>query len=304
MRTAFEGALHGLPQHGVERARGCRAGKAPIAAGAGEDGELLLHPAGVAQDQDAAALDIEQRRDLRQHAFRQALDRFEIVERRGALDDHLEAAAGLDHAQELLIAPQRRRERGEELVGGQLGLCLVVIDVVVDDHAPLRRLAGLAGAQDDANRLVLELRADVIHQLEAGIVGLHHDVEENDGDVLGGAHELAAGFRRMGRDDLDALAVEAVIVKREAGPFVHGRVVVDDGDLPGRSGRSGGRRSAVLDHVHDVMLVGHSGSTSIMATSARSSFGAASGSLMRKTVPRPASDSSFSEPPRRRVTRL
>ena len=88
--------------------------------------------------------------------------------RRGGVDDDLEPAAGLDHALELVMAAQRRRQRREQLVGGELGLRLVVVDVVVDDHPPLRRLAGLAGAQDDADGLVLELVADVVDELEPG----------------------------------------------------------------------------------------------------------------------------------------
>src|ERR1035437_5345396 len=64
-------------------------------------------------------------------------------------------APRLHHALELLIAAQRRGQRGEQLVRRQLGLRLVVVDVVLDDDAALRRLAGLSGTQDDADGLVL-----------------------------------------------------------------------------------------------------------------------------------------------------
>ena len=136
-----------------------------------------------AQHQDAGAIDVEQRRDLGQHAFGQPLHRLEVEQGRGRVDDDLEPAARLDHALELLIAAQRRGQRREQLVGGELGLGLVVVDVVVDDDAPLRRLAGLSGAQDDAHGLVLELVADEFDQIEPGGVGLHDDVEQNDRDV-------------------------------------------------------------------------------------------------------------------------
>ncbi len=102
----------------------------------------------------------------------------------GRFEDDLEPAAGLDHALKLLIAAQRRGQRGEQLVGRQLGLRLVVVDVVIDDDLPLRRLAGLAGAQDDADGVVLEFLADELDEIEARGVGLHDDVEQHDRDVL------------------------------------------------------------------------------------------------------------------------
>src|SRR5260370_652891 len=79
---------------------------------------------------------------------------------------------GLRRALELLVAAQRGGQRGEQLVGRQLRLRLVVVDVVLDDDAALGRLAGLPGAQDDADGLVLEFAADIFDQFEAGDVGL------------------------------------------------------------------------------------------------------------------------------------
>jgi hypothetical protein len=227
-----------------------------------------------------------------------------VVERQSAFDDHLQSAPRLLHPLQLLIAAQSRGERSEEFVGGELSLRLVVIDIVVDDNLPLGCLAGLTRAQDDANGLVLELRADEVDQLEAGIVGLHHDVEQDGGDVRNRAHELAALRGRIGRKDLDALAMQAVVVEGEAGALVDGRIVIDDGDLPGQRDLVEGERLVVLDHPDDVMFVGHSSSARVNVVFANSSLGAVSGSLIRKTVPRPDSDSSLSDPPRRRVTRL
>ena len=61
------------------------------------------------------------------------------------------------------------------------------------------------------------------------------------------AHQLAALFGGVGREDLDALAVEAVVVERKAGAFVHRGIVVDDGDLPGRARLVGGGRAVVVE---------------------------------------------------------
>ena len=100
------------------------------------------------------------------------------------------------------------------------------------------------------------------------------------------------------------LAVQVVVVEREAGTLMHRRVVVDDGDLPSRSGRDAGRDAGVVDHPHDIVLVGHSSSASVNVLSIYSSLGAVIGSLIRNTVPWPGCDSSRIVPPSRRVTRL
>ena len=46
-----------------------------------------------------------------------------------------------------LVGAQGRDDSGEKVLGGQLSLCLVVVDVVIGDHPLLGRLARLAGAQ-------------------------------------------------------------------------------------------------------------------------------------------------------------
>ena len=118
--------------------------------------------------------------------------------------------------QQLLVASQRRGQRGEELVGGELGLRLVVVDVVVDDDAALRRLARLAGAQDDADGLVLQLLADELDELEPRPFRLHHDVEQDDRHVGMRAEELARLRGRARREQLQAAAVQREILQREA----------------------------------------------------------------------------------------
>ena len=164
---------------------------------------------------------------------------------------------GLHHALELLIAAQRRGQRGEQLVGGELGLGLVVVDVVLDDDAALRRLAGLAGAQDDAHGLVLDLVADEFDQFEACDVGLHDDVEQHGGDIGMIAHQFAALGRRIGREDLQRRAVQIVVAQRKTGAFMHGGIVVDDGDLPFTRGRVLRSGSGIVDQVEDIVLFGH-----------------------------------------------
>ncbi|MGY4342258.1 hypothetical protein ACVWW3_007164 [Bradyrhizobium sp. LM2.9] len=117
--------------------------------------------------------------------------------------------------------------------------------------------AGLPGAQDDAHGLVLELVADVLDQVEAGDVGFHDDVEQHGGDVAVRGHQLATFRRGMGREDLQALAVETVVRQREAGAVMHGLIVVDDGDLPFPGVNILRRGTGVVDQVEDIVLFGH-----------------------------------------------
>ncbi len=152
------------------------------------------------------------------------------------------------------MTAQRGGQGGKQLVGGELRLGLVVVDVVVDDDATLGCLPGLAGAQDDAHRLVLELVADELDELEPRGVGLHDDVEQHRGYVRMLAHELAALRRRVGGDDLQPLAVELVVAERKSGAVVHGRLVVDHRDLPAPAFRGCRLVTGIVDQVDDVVV--------------------------------------------------
>ena len=221
LRPAFGAAFGSAP--GATLGRPIGSGRRPVAG----------LPLVLAQDEDAGAIDVEERGDLGQHAFGEPLHRLVVEQHRRGVDDDLQAPPGLVEPPELLVGPQGRGEAGEKLVGGEFGLRLVVVDVVIDDDAPLRRLPRLAGAQDDPDGLLLQLPADVIDELEAGIVGLHHHVEQHDGDVAPLGQQRPGLLARMGREDVEPTPVEAVAGERVAGALVDGRIVVDHGDRPG-----------------------------------------------------------------------
>src|ERR1700754_722659 len=110
----------------------------------------------------------------------------------------------------------------------------------------------------------------------------------------------------MRGEDFEPLTVKRVIVEREPGALMDCRIVVNNGDFPGRPRLLGRFRGGVVDQPDNVVVVGHRGSANeaMRLASENSSFGAATGSMIRKVVPRPAVDSSFNRPPRRLVTRL
>ncbi len=97
MFAPFEGGFHHRPQVGVERLGSGGADETAIAARTREHGKIVADHAAVAQHQNAGAVDIQKRRDLRQHAFGEALHRSEIVQGRGGIDDDFQPAPGLNH---------------------------------------------------------------------------------------------------------------------------------------------------------------------------------------------------------------
>src|SRR5262249_42689099 len=124
------------------------------------------------------------------------------------------------------------------------------------------------------------------------------------GDVGVGAHQLAPFGRRIRRQDLEPLAVEAVVGERETRAFVDGSVIVDDGNLPSarRSILRNGLR--VVDQVEDIVLFGHCAVPSPKVSSVVSPPLAVRGMIMRNVVPCPSLDSSIMRPPSCWVTRL
>ena len=103
----------------------------------------------------------------------------------------------------------------------------------------------------------LMLVADVFDEIEAGGVGLHDDVEQHGGDVGMRAHQVPALGRRIGRQDFQGLAIEIVVAQRKPRAFMHGLIVVDDGDLPFARGRCFRSGSGIVDQVEDIVLFGH-----------------------------------------------
>ncbi len=119
------------------------------------------------------------------------------------------------------------------------------------------------------------------------------------------AQQLPALGRRVRRDQLDALAVERVIVEREARAVVDGGIVVDDRHLPARRRRDGLLPRLVVDQGDDVGFVAHATVPKAGAGCIGSaSSGAIRGRTMRKLVPSPGADARLMRPPKRRVTRL
>ena len=112
---------------------------------------------------------------------------------------------------------------------GEFRLGLVIVDVVVAHDAEFGCVAGLSGAQDDAQLGELEFPADDGDQVEAGLRGLHHHVQQHDRDLralcLEDRSRLAGA---AGVQQPQGSVQHRGVLQREHRRVMHLVVVVDD----------------------------------------------------------------------------
>ena len=230
LQAAFQHLADAGDLHGAQR----RVDQAAVLAGGPDDARrLALVAAHVGADQ-ALGQDAQQGAQLRDDAFGEAVDAVHAAQLGAGLDDQLEPlAVGLECA-DLAVGADGGRQHGVQPRAGQLRLGLVVVDVVGLDGLDLGRVARLAGAQHDAHGAQLELVTDESHQLQAGVLGFHHHVQQHDGEVgLAGEH-VARGGGGVGVQEAQRHALDAQALHGELGGLVDVGVVVDDQDAPGR----------------------------------------------------------------------
>jgi len=204
-----------------------------------------------AQHQHAIGLAVDDGADLRQHAVGKGLEGAALAHQPARGAHHLFQAAlvRLDAAQ-LVEAAYRHRQAGEQAQLGQLGLGLVVVDVVAPYHLQLGGVAGLAGAQDDAQRLAAGQGAHALHQAQAGVGRLHHHVQQQHRDLgIGLDQQLGLGGRAGGQQAQRA-AVDAFVAQREQRGLHDVGFVVHHQHAPAALGRGG-----AVQIVHDVERV-------------------------------------------------
>jgi len=174
----------------------------------------------------------QQRGDLRQHAGGKVVHAVQRHQLGAGVDDLVQAAPAVADLANLFVGAYRRRDGGEQLDAGQLGLGLVVVDVVVADGVDFRRVAGLAGAQDDAHVGQFQRFADVAHQVQAGVVLFHHHVEQDDGDVLLMLEHFAGLAGGVGVHEFQRPLLHVQVAEREGGGGVDVFVVVNNHHAP------------------------------------------------------------------------
>lgn len=229
---------------------------------------------------------------LGQHALGEARQRLRLQQVARGAHDQLEAAAALVDGADLLVAFHRRGDGGDQAGAREFGLGEVVVDVVAGEHAELRRVAGLAGAQHDAGRGELALVADEVDQQQAGVLGFHHHVEQDDGGHVE-LRQLRAGFGRgVQVHEVQRPAVHLHVAQREARGLMHLRVVVHHHHAPAAAFLAG-------------RVVRFAGEADPFVAHSRRSFmsaGAVAGRSTTKHVPRPSQSVSRMVPPSRPCT--
>nr|WP_054774148.1 hypothetical protein [Methylogaea oryzae] len=246
--------LHPQGQHqGVARQRSCRVvafqrlqAQGPHrretalvaeSVGAGLDGDVAAVDGGddaLDGADEAALVQTAQADDLGQHAFEKIAE--------GSAGDAVDVRRHFQHAGQaapvqlddfqVAVGFDGRAHRGVEPLGGELGFVLVVVDVVMVDDVALRRDAGLAGAYDDAHHGVAQFVADVLHQLEAGVVGFHHHVDQRHRDVAVPCQQRLGRLGRGGLQDFQFAVGEAEVLQVEPRQAAHVRLVVHHQHFP------------------------------------------------------------------------
>ncbi len=187
----------------------------------------------------AFRLDAQQRAQLADHALCEQVHAVQLAQVGAGAHHHLQAPTRLLVRAHLAVDANGHRQAGEKPHPRQLRLGAVVVDVVVTDGVELGRVARLTGAQDDAQRFALERVAHVVHELEPGVVRLHHHIQQDDGQVLVLRHHSHGFLPRVGVQQLHGPALDAQVAQRHLGGAVHVGIVVDDEHLPGRHRRCG-----------------------------------------------------------------
>ena len=134
---------------------------------------------------------------------------------------------------DVAIGPQRGIDECEKLAGSQLGLFLVIVDVVSHDHITLRGLAWLPCAQHNAHALIGQRLTNIPGNIQPGMVCFHHHIQQHDRHVGMPIHQLTGLSAGVGIDEFQRPIGKLDALERQFGDFVYGRLVVDDHDPPG-----------------------------------------------------------------------
>ena len=140
---------------------------------------------------------------------------------------------------------------------------MVVVNVVIADHRKFGCIAGLAGAQDDAQGGQAEVLADRADGPETSVVSLHHHIQQNHGNL---AAAIPQHLQRldggMSMKQLQPPPENFDPFQRETGGGVDLDIVVDHQQPPhpvtGESGRprfeTGGDALVIFDDVEDIVV--------------------------------------------------
>ena len=110
-------------------------------------------------------------------------------------------------SEQLLVGAQRNQDGGAQFLAGQFGFGLIVVDIILADDRFFGRFSRLACAQNNPNRFVAKGFTHIFHQRKPGLVGLHHHIEQCDGDIRMRGNQPFRLARRVCRKEAKLTAV-------------------------------------------------------------------------------------------------
>ncbi len=158
---------------------------------------------------------------------------------------------------DLVIRADGGRNGGDEAGPRQLALGAVIVDVVGVEDRQFRGIARLAGAQDDARLGHAQLAADEADHLQAGILGFHHHVEQDDGEIAILFQQRPGFFGGLCMGQFERAPENVDVLQGEFSRQMHFAVVIDNQDAPRRLLWARCPDLAIFDENHQVVVVIH-----------------------------------------------
>ena len=150
---------------------------------------------------------------------------------RRAVDDHFQPLPAAGDRAYLVIGPDCGGQHGQQAGLRQFGLGAVVVDLEIGNDRQFRRVAGLAGAQDDA-QFGKTGGAQVADKVQPGGGRFHDHVDQRRGDIVMAADRFPGFLRRMRMDQFDRPVEDRLALQGKAGGDMNIVVVIDDQDAP------------------------------------------------------------------------
>ena len=140
----------------------------------------------------ASLINLQQSAQARHNAPSKCRQTLWFSQSSGGCQDLLQPPATSFQLANLRIRAHRHGHAGEQTSLGQFGFGAIVVDVVALDGFQLGRIAGLAGAQNNAQCLVAQGFTNVAHQMQSSIFGLHHHIDESYGEIVWLGQQVAS----------------------------------------------------------------------------------------------------------------
>ena len=169
---------------------------------------------------------------MRHNAFGEVAQAAGFAQFRAGSDDQFEAAPVGFQLVDLPVRANRGGQAGEQPHACQFRFRFVIVDVVTANCVDFRGVARLPGAQDDAQCGIGQVVADVANQMQACVVGLHHDVEQDNRQILVFGQRGTRFNSRISMHELELPTFDGNAFQSQQSRLVDVRLVIDNQNSP------------------------------------------------------------------------